>query len=179
MQIFPITSAKINQNISEQKSGGNIIIVDINGSGDYTSIQKAIDSASSGDTIYVWNGTYYENVIIDKKLTLIGNGTNSTTIDGKQSETSVIYVSANWVNISNFNVINSSENNLFKYGTGIELNNVENVTIYNNTCQKNECGIFLINSNSSTIKNNTTTVAVPNRPPVIELLMFFFFAAFS
>jgi hypothetical protein len=36
-----------------------IIIVDVNGHGNYTKIQNAIDNASSGDAIYVWAGTYY------------------------------------------------------------------------------------------------------------------------
>ena len=31
------------------------IIVDINGSGNYTSIQDAVDNASAGDTVRVWN----------------------------------------------------------------------------------------------------------------------------
>jgi hypothetical protein len=37
----------------------------------YTTIQNAIDSASSGDTIIIENGTYYENLVIsDKNVTI-------------------------------------------------------------------------------------------------------------
>ena len=39
---------------AEPDSGAETIIVDINGGGDYISIQEAIDNANSGDTIYVW-----------------------------------------------------------------------------------------------------------------------------
>ena len=46
-------------------------IVDISGGGDFTSIQEAIDNASSGDTIYVWEGEYFENIVVNKSISLI------------------------------------------------------------------------------------------------------------
>jgi hypothetical protein len=45
-------------------------------------IVYAIGQASSGDTINVAAGTYYENVTINKSLTLIGAGEASTIVDG-------------------------------------------------------------------------------------------------
>jgi len=59
------------------------IIVDINGSGNYTSIQDAINAANPCDSIHIWNGLYPENLIINKPLALIGNSTDSTRIIGK------------------------------------------------------------------------------------------------
>jgi len=52
------------------------------GGGNYTTIQDAIDNASAGDTIYVYAGTYNENIVIDKQISLIGEGYTSTIIDG-------------------------------------------------------------------------------------------------
>ncbi|MFC2103017.1 hypothetical protein ACFLSS_01165 [Bacteroidota bacterium] len=46
------------------------------------SIQKCIDFSVSGDTIIVANGVYYESLIVDKYLWLIGSSMDSTVIDG-------------------------------------------------------------------------------------------------
>ena len=49
--------------------------VDAGGSGDFTTIQAAVDAASSGDTIEVTAGTYAENVSISAKtLSISGSG---------------------------------------------------------------------------------------------------------
>ena len=51
--------------------------------GTFTTIQAAVTAASSGDTIRVHDGTYDENVMIDKSLTLLSvNGRGSTIISG-------------------------------------------------------------------------------------------------
>ena len=62
----------LNESVKDVKAGGtlggggNILYVGGNGPNNYTKIQDAIDDASNGDTIFVYNGTYYENVIINK-----------------------------------------------------------------------------------------------------------------
>ncbi len=149
---FPLTSAKTTHSLPEQRSRGNIIIVDINGSGNYTTIQDAIDSASFGDTIYVWAGTYYENIIINKTLSLIGKGATDIVLDGQRIG-DVVYISADWVTLSGFNIIHSGRDNPLD-GSGIELNKVNNVTIANNTFLNNYYGIYLYDSKINILKNN-------------------------
>ena len=39
---------------------GNTLYVGGSGEGNYTKIQDAINNASDGDTVFVYNGTYYE-----------------------------------------------------------------------------------------------------------------------
>ena len=61
------------------------------GSGNYTTIQAAIDNASSGDTVYVYPGQYDENLIVNKTINLIGANMNSTIINGIFSITTSTY----------------------------------------------------------------------------------------
>jgi len=58
------------------------------GSGDFTSIQSAVDAANSGDIIYISPGVYHEEIIINKpSLTLEGSDPlNPPMIDGADQE---------------------------------------------------------------------------------------------
>lgn len=70
---------------------------------DYSTIQEAINHAYSGDTINVDAGTYYENILVDKPLTLIGINQASVVIDGSSTATTVT-VTADGVSISGFTI---------------------------------------------------------------------------
>ena len=65
------------------------------------SIQKCIDYSFAGDTIIVANGTYYESLIVDKYLSLIGSSMDSTIIDGTGLANATIFFEANGL-LNNF-----------------------------------------------------------------------------
>lgn len=58
------------------------------------SIQKCIDYSLAGDTIIVANGTYYESLVVNKYLSLIGSSMDSTIIDGTGLANITVYFQA-------------------------------------------------------------------------------------
>ncbi|UCF12868.1 MAG: PKD domain-containing protein [Thermoplasmatales archaeon] len=158
---------------------GNTIYVDDSGGADYTNIQDAIEAASSGDTVYVYSGTYNENVEINKDLTLTGENKDTTIIDGgKNGHTLYAYgapggkivthisgftirnagglgydcIALSYENnsiINNNKIINSDESD------GIQLDHCNDVTISDNTISNNEgSGVSLTLSDNNIIHNN-------------------------
>ena len=149
------------------------IYVDITGKGNFSTIQDAIDNAKTGDIIYVGNGTYHENLVIDKSIILIGENKTNTIIDGRLAG-NVIKINSNNVEIQNFTIQNSgiyfpnsginitSRYNIIKFNIiknnlyGIILYDSSNNTIQNNIIKENKnCGIYLSNSSANFISNNT------------------------
>jgi parallel beta-helix repeat protein len=121
------------------------------GSGNYSTIQSAIDAASAGDTIFVYNGTYYECIIINKSINLFGIDKNTTIIDGGGIG-NVVNITADLVNISGFTIQNTS-GYYFDYA-GIFIDSYYN-TIFNNIITNNDDGIVLSDdSNTNTISSN-------------------------
>jgi pectin methylesterase-like acyl-CoA thioesterase len=70
--------------------GATTITVDDSGGADYTKIQDAINASNDGDTVFVYGGTYYENVLINKTLNLTGENRDTTIINGSGSVDSVL-----------------------------------------------------------------------------------------
>ena len=91
-----VSGFNTNSTNSSQPMNRSWLYVGGSGPGNYTSIQSAIDAASNGDTIYVYNGTYNESLVITEKnnLTLIGENKQTTIINAIDSETNMgsIYV---------------------------------------------------------------------------------------
>ena len=128
-----------------------ILYVGGSGPGNYSNIQDAIDDAFDGDTIKVYDGTYYETVTVNKRISLIGNGSMSTIIDGGYADHQhVIYITASKVKISGFGVRNSYMGHEFG-GIGIQSSN--NI-IFDNHCWNNLYGAILF-SGQNTLYNNS------------------------
>ena len=121
-------------------SGGSIIYVDDdntqgpwNGSMEYPYqfIQDGIDHAIAGDTIYVFNGTYKENVVVSASLEIIGHDKNNTLITGDGFGTVVKIIAEN-VTIRGFTITGCGKN---PNNAGVMIHTRNNIII-NNTIQK-------------------------------------------
>jgi nitrous oxidase accessory protein len=125
-------------------------------------IQGLIDNASDGDTIFIPSGIYYENIVINKSISLVGENKNTTIIDGMQVSGPVIHITENWVNFSSFTIQNISDYYfLGGIGIGIEsnFNNIFNNIILLNYFSPGS-GIHIFKSfNNNTIYNNKITDA--------------------
>jgi len=124
---------------------------------DYTTIQEAINAASSGDTIFVRNGTYYANVVVNKALKLVGETVKSTIIDGG-STGSVITIVSNGTTIQNLTIRNSAY--VYPDSNGIHVKSSSNL-IESNIIANNHNGIFIegfdnILKHNDIISNNGT-----------------------
>ncbi|UCH88529.1 MAG: fibronectin type III domain-containing protein [Thermoplasmata archaeon] len=66
-------------------STSKILYVGGDGSGNYSTISAAISAASSGDTIFVFAGTYIESFTMKSNVDLIGEDENKTIINANES----------------------------------------------------------------------------------------------
>ncbi len=123
--------------------GATIVVDDDSGSwANYTSIGDAVDNANWGDTILVFNGTYEETFTVVRNLTIIGNGTADTTVNGTGFD-DVITITQNDVNISGLSI---THDGLATGGNGIVLDNVRSVTINGTDISYTKDGIYAVDS---------------------------------
>ncbi len=142
----------------------------------YTKIQAAIDHAQDGYRIFVYNGTYYENIVINKRIDLFGEDRTITFINGNGTGT-VIRATFSNINISHFTITNGGNTSndciihikgersiitdtIISHGYhGIVLDNSKGHLIYDNIIRDNEGnGLFLNQSDSNVnISYNTIT----------------------
>lgn len=130
----------------------------------YYKIQYAIENASHGDTIIVLQGTYSEQIIIDKSLTLMGQGDKTTVIDGGIRGVAVEVVADN-VNIAGFNITSLSgsyylKDEDYRASSGISIYKCNDTKITNNVFYYpggwgGGWGIMALKSDNTMISNNT------------------------
>ena len=108
---------------------------------DYAKIQWAVDNASDGDIIIVRDGIYYENIDIDKSLTIKSeNGSVNCIVQAAIRSDAVFEIYANNVTISGFDISNA----IGVIGAaGIAIYGGDNCNISFNEIHDNYYGIYL------------------------------------
>jgi len=147
--LLPSSAITVNAEIHITSS---TIYVDDDGPADYNNIQNAIDNASDGDTVFVYDGYYQEKIVIDKSINLIGEDKDITIINANRSGNAVV-INANGVSVSGFSIVCSSYTS-YKDGNGIYITSNNN-NIFDNIIENNLIGIGLSeSSHHNTVNNN-------------------------
>jgi parallel beta-helix repeat protein len=122
---------------------------------DFPTIQEAVNHAAEGDTILVRGGTYCEHLVVNKTVTLVGESTSTTVVDGNGTG-HVIHVVSDNVTVTGFTVQRSGNTHMPALEAGICLNRSAGCLIQGNLLVDNGfCGISLLYSHRNTICNNT------------------------
>ena len=140
-------------------SNGKILYVGGSGEGNYTTIQRAINDASEGDTVFVYNRKYYESVIINvNNLKLIGENCKDTIIINYDGYNGVmIEKDINGVTVSGFTVKTHDYNNKGDAGIRLWLSSFNNY-IMGNILMDNRHGISIWSDSSNNyISDNIIT----------------------
>jgi len=148
--ITPISA--INEHASSTSMSKGILYVGGEGPGNYTTIQEAISDATNGDTVFVYNGTYSENINIGKKISVIGEDATNTIIDGVAGGDSVVFILANQVELSGFTIEGNPSGQ-----DGVQvLSLMQDVIIHHNIIKDCAYGVFLqVTTEHETISENT------------------------
>ncbi|MBO3800833.1 MAG: NosD domain-containing protein [Thermoproteota archaeon] len=116
----------------------------------FAKISDAIKNANDGDTIIVHEGTYEENIVINKRISLIADG--KVTLVGVGTKP-VVTIAANKVKIVGFNI---TTNGFFS--TAIYIANGCGLSqIYNNILMNAYFGIYSDKTFGNDIINNSIT----------------------
>jgi parallel beta-helix repeat protein len=136
----------------------------------YSTIQAAINANETlnGHTILVKQGTYYEHVVVNKSISLIGENRTTTIIDGNGTGTDIL-VTADIVVIEKFTIRNGPtgiylyqtngssavENDVIFNGDAILAYYCRDFLVHNNVAGNNSGrGILVSNSRNFTVSNN-------------------------
>lgn len=180
--IFPPSNGlTVNDCLLSQACSGVILYVGGVGPNNYTTIQDAITNSTDGDTVFVYaySSPYFEHVIVNKSIRLIGENQTTTVIDG-QGIDDVIFVTADDVTVSCFTIQHSGDTpkvdagiecrsnrsvilgNIIRknglYGVGVLINESSDALVCNNYIAENgNEGVFLQRSTNATIQGNLFT----------------------
>lgn len=145
-----VSAGTITPSFTPQPMSRGWLYVGGNGTGNYTTIQAAINNASNGDTIFVYGNTYNENIDTKlKKITILGQDQDTTIIQGS-STAPVVRIGTSDTTISTFTLTGSPTQTIIQVASLSE-----NIHITNNLIKDGLYGISLaVTTGKITISNN-------------------------
>jgi parallel beta-helix repeat protein len=113
--------------------------------GQFNTIQQAVDAAKPGDTVRIAPGTYTENVVVNKQLTITAIS-GRPTVQAADPSKDVFLLSSPGVHIDGLTITGGA--------SGVEIQGVSNCVVTNVVAQDNVRGVYLANSTQSEISNS-------------------------
>jgi len=136
-----------------REASGKTLTVSQDGSGNFTTIQTAIDAAQAGDTVFINGGVYHEEIVIwahsgtaESPITISGVNGATVIIDGDNANTgsSLVTIWASHVIIKNLEIRNSAS-------VGLYAENAYTQVINLNVHHNQSSGIILENGASYSV----------------------------
>jgi len=165
LSLVSATGKLITENM--QTFDGDSLYVGGIGPGNYSTIQDAIDNASENNIIYVYSGTYYENIVIATTIDLVGEDRSTTIIDGDNEKDVVKINRADEVTISGFTIQNSGE-----FKAGVYLYKSADCVISDNLIVDNPYGIYVYKNASNGFSHTTISDNIILRSSVFGVWLY-------
>jgi len=124
-------------------------------------IQEGINNASACYTVFVYNGIYYETVVVNKSVNLIGENKNNVIIDGSMGDpvVKIVQIEVSSVTIRNFTIANAGKDG---YSDGIIALNVADIHISDCIFMNSSGSIYFEDVLNSSIINCNITNSLAN-----------------
>ncbi len=126
----------------EEASAATIVVPD-----DYSTIQDAVSAANAGDTISVKDGTYNEQVLIGKSLSIVGESMRGTIVRSQIQYT--MRITADNVDVSQMTIRSGRA----AVPIALHLNGVSSCHIEDVVCSNATYGISVNGGGGNTFKN--------------------------
>jgi parallel beta-helix repeat protein len=114
----------------------------------FDNIQEAVDAVGAGTTIVVCEGTYNENVTVNKSLTIKSlSGPTKTTVQTPYDDKDVFSITAPGVTLSGFTIQGATGAG----GAGVRIEDVSDCLVSGNVILDNSYGIYLSQDSTKNI----------------------------
>lgn len=140
--------------------------------GQYRTISEAVKSAQPGDTILVGPGTYVENIVVDKPITVVStNGASATVVKAADTSKDVLLLSGSDIAIQGFTITAGKMGVTFGHTSncalikcvvngnvfGVYLAGATGNLVANNNLNSNGFGVYLDGSSGNKLSGNTAS----------------------
>jgi len=116
------------------------------GTGQYKTIQQAVNAAQPGDTITVSAGTYTENVIVTKSVTIKAASPGSTVVTAADPNKDVFHLQAKNVRVEGLTITGGA--------SGVHIQNTSKCIVTNVVAHDNVRGVYLSQSTDNEVTHS-------------------------